>query len=115
MQTGHFHALNSLSLRSDLSALAHVKGAWTIFLNLNPSNTNSALMFELSRHKYNFDKVDIKGLPVGLPSAQEGRVVVAKNPIAAAKFYWTCMKCFVRLFFGLGYAFQEESSPWLPG
>lgn len=89
-----------LSLRSDLTALAQFKGAWTIFLNLNPSDMNSSLMFELSGHKYVFDSTDVEGPPIGRPSSQEVRQVVAKNPVAAAKFFWTYIRCFVQVFLG---------------
>ena len=89
-----------LSLRSDLTALAQFKGAWTIFLNLNPSDMNSSLMFELSGHKYVFDTDDIEGPPIGRPSSQEVRQVVAKNPVAAARFFWAYLRCFVQVFLG---------------
>lgn len=72
----------------------------TIFLNLNPSDMNSGLMFELSGHEYRFDESDIEGPPVGRPQAQEIRQVVAKNPVAASNFFWTYMQCFVKLFLG---------------
>lgn len=89
-----------LSLRSDLTALAQFKGAWTIFLNLNPSDMHSSLMFELSGHKYVIDTADIEGPPIGRPASQEVRQVVAKNPVAAANFFWTYLHCFVSVFLG---------------
>ena len=97
-----------LSLRSDLTALAQFKGAWTVFLNLNPSDMNSARMFELSGHKYVFDAVYIEGPPVGRPSLQEVRQVVAKNLVAATTFFWTYMRCFVRGFLGWGMTSKKK-------
>lgn len=89
-----------LSLRSDLAALTQFKGAFTVFLNLNPSDMHSSLMFELAGYKYTFDASDITGPPVGRPEVQEVRQIVARNAVAAANFFWTYIKCFVRLFLG---------------
>ena len=89
-----------LTLRSDLAALTQFKGAFTVFLNLNPSDMNSALMFELAGYKYTFDDSDISGPPIGRPEAHEVRQIVARNAVAAADFFWTYIKCFVRLFLG---------------
>ena len=80
--------------------MARVKGAFTIFLNLNPSDMNSALMFELAGHTYTFDEVDIEGPPIGRPTPLDIRRIVAKNPVSAANFFWTYMTCFVRKFLG---------------
>ena len=57
-------------------------------------------MFELSGHKYVFDTDDIEGPPIGRPSSQEVRQVVAKNPVAAARFFWAYLRCFVQVFLG---------------
>ena len=89
-----------LTLRSNLSAMAQFKGPWTIFLNVNPSDMNTGLMFELAGHKYTFDEVDIEGPPIGRPAPLDVRRIVAKNPVAAAIFFWTYIKCFVLKFLG---------------
>ena len=89
-----------LSLRSNLSAMAQVKGAWTIFLNLNPSDMNSPMMFELAGNKYTFSDADIEGPPIGRPTPLDVRRIVAKNPVAAANFFWTYLKCFILTYLG---------------
>ena len=89
-----------LTLRSNLSAMAQMKGAFTIFLNVNPSDMNSGMMFDLAGHKYTFDEVDIEGPPVGRPTPLDVRRIVAKHPVAAARFFWVYMKCFVGKYLG---------------
>ena len=89
-----------LSLRSNLSAMAQFKGPWTIFINLNPSDMNSALMFELAGHKYTFDEDDIEGPPIGRPNPLNVRRIVAKSPVAASNFFWTYLRCFVLTYLG---------------
>jgi hypothetical protein len=65
-------------------------------------------MFELSGHQYVIDTNDIEGPPIGRPASQEVRQVVAKNPVAAATFFFTYLQCFVSVFLGWNMLTQRK-------
>ena len=91
---------SKMSLRSQVGSIPLILGAWTIFINQNPSDFDSALTFKLCDHAYTFDADDLRGRPIGRPCPRERRRIIANNPMAVADFFWVFMCCFVNKFLG---------------
>jgi Helitron helicase-like domain at N-terminus len=96
---GSPESFRSLQSRSSAHFLVH--GPPSVFINLNPSDIHSSVLFHCAGHEYSFDQDDIVGKPVGRPATSAARNrIIAGNPVAAAHFFHTFIKCFLLHFLG---------------
>jgi hypothetical protein len=103
------------SLRSRATAAWDAHGMWTMMLNMNPSELDSAVAFEIAGHKYTFDDA---GKPVDRPNQRDRWRIIASNPLAIAHFMELFITAFVDVFlhWPLGAKQQERrDTPCLYG
>lgn len=86
------------SLRSKALSGWYIFGEWTMALNLNPSELNARICFELAGKSY---AMDSHGRPAGnAPSMVERWRTIAANPVAVAEFFHIYMVAFSDAFLG---------------
>lgn len=67
-------------------------------LNINPSEMNSRICFEIAGYKYS---IDDHGMPDDrAPSAAARWKIIASNPVAAALFFDLFIRSFCKTFIG---------------
>ena len=91
-------AQSFLSLRSRASSCRLLFGCWTIFVNLNPSELNARVVYEIAGEEYFIDSDS--GWPSKRPDTFARWKIIAKNPCAAAEFFHTFMRAFCDVFLG---------------
>ncbi|KXZ41220.1 hypothetical protein GPECTOR_641g751 [Gonium pectorale] len=86
------------SLRSRAYGLWSVFGAPTASFTLNPASVSSEAAFSLMGRPYSFD---VKGEPIGRPTASERWHLVAAHPLSCAESFSALISAFCDVFFGL--------------
>jgi hypothetical protein len=103
--------------RSALSSVWTAFGPWTCFVNLNPSELNSAIVFELAGRKYGFEletspcpERHAAGSPdKDRPPLAERYRIIANNPIACAEFFKLFIMSFVQVFYAWDFRTGEQN------
>lgn len=85
-------------LLSTSNAMWAMFGAWTMMLNLNPSEFDAQLTFQMAGHAYGFAT---DGTPdQHRPDAMECWRIIAANPVAVADFFRAFLRAFCDVFLG---------------
>jgi hypothetical protein len=104
-------------LRSEMFALWHMFGPFTVSINLNPSDTHCWLALKLAGHEYKFDATGQPETgPGGRPDIHAIWRAMAGNPTACAQFFHAFLAAFCATFLGwpLGEA-RQRPGRWLFG
>lgn len=86
------------SFRSKCSGVWSVFGAWTMFLNFNPSELNARACISLCGRDYEIDGTT--GDPLMPPSSTERWRLIAGNPVACAEFFEAVICAIMEVYFG---------------
>ncbi|KAF5836655.1 hypothetical protein DUNSADRAFT_5614 [Dunaliella salina] len=62
-------------------------GPWTMAININPTDINSSVVFELAGKKHTVDSLLFGATPQTRPDLMERLRTVAKNPVACATYF----------------------------
>jgi hypothetical protein len=97
--------MNSLRSRSSGSCCLH--GMWSIMMNLNPSELDCPVVFEIAGHRYSFDS---EGVPQGRPGSRERWRILSEDSVAEAQMMALIVRAFADhiLHFPVGAAQQQQ-------
>lgn len=84
------------AMRARLQASWMALGPWSCFINLNPAELSSPIVFEVAGHKITFDD---DGRPRNRHAALKRLEIIAKNPVACSIFFRIFIRAFVSVFF----------------
>ena len=87
-----------LRLRSQSMGLWDLKGPFTLFWTINPSELNAGVAFELAGKLVTYDLVT--GEPTNRPAYSECWSLICNAPVACADFFHCFMRAFHKAFLG---------------
>ena len=95
------------SLRSRSTSSWYAHGMWTLMLNMNPSELDEPVVFEIAGHPYTFST---DGAPEQRPDSAERWRILAADPLAEAQFFDIFIQAFadVYLHWPVGATQQEK-------
>lgn len=86
------------SLRSKAMAGWYIFGEWSMALNINPSELNARVCFELAGTKYSMDEQGRPGSDA--PTMADRWRIIAGNPVAVAEFFHLYLVAFSDAYLG---------------
>ncbi|RDB20445.1 hypothetical protein Hypma_012444 [Hypsizygus marmoreus] len=85
------------AMRNEIRALTMSKGSPSFYLTVNPADVYNPIVKFLAGAEINIDQL----LPEQVPNYWEQSLLVAKNPVVAAKFFNIYMKAFISTLLGV--------------
>ncbi|EJD54966.1 hypothetical protein AURDEDRAFT_50159, partial [Auricularia subglabra TFB-10046 SS5] len=89
---------SKISMRNQIRSLCNYLGMPTFFFTLNPADIHHPLFCKFAGIDVSLDE----RIPALLPSYHQRELLVARNPVAGAKFFHAMMTCFVEVLLGAG-------------
>lgn len=83
-------------MRNEICALMTAYGVPSFFITINPADVYNPLVKFLAGHEIDIDKL----LPNEIPKYWDQLVLVAQNPVVAAKFFNVYVKAFIKTILG---------------
>ncbi|EJD49705.1 hypothetical protein AURDEDRAFT_59044, partial [Auricularia subglabra TFB-10046 SS5] len=85
-----------VKMRNEIRSLCNFLGMPTFFFTFNPADIHHPLFCKMAGVDISLDE----RVPEGMPTHRERELLVARNPVAGAKFFHAMMNAFIDILLG---------------